>query len=289
MPSLPRRILRGVSRRFFAIPRRARALAGGLTEIVEEELFLVSSAGYQLRAHIHRPVVEGLPRPGVVLCPGIDAPGSAFDGWNEIVNASELARLGLVVMHFDPAGRGESWGAEDFGGPEHQDDLLVMLRFLLGRPDVVPQRSGVLSISMGLSMAAGALASAGQELPIGWLLDWEGPSDREIITANGRLMKPAMGHPLTDDTYWIPREPVRHIGKLKCGYSRFQAERDHAQPGEFRHALRMVQAAQRGSLPWFQLNDHPRGELPEEPRWHPSGYRIGNQLLIEKIRELCAL
>lgn len=251
-------------------------------ETVVEEVQFTSTAGYRLHGHVHRPARTG-PHPSVLLVPGIDDPGTVFDGWGQPVAAEELARMGLVVLHFDPAGRGDSWGTEDFGGPEHQDDLLVALRALLARKDVVPARSGVLSISLGVSMAVGALARAGDRLPISWFIDWEGPSDREVITAGGRILTPAAGHGLDDDGYWVPREAVRHVGRLSCGYFRYQGAEDHAQPGEHRHALRMVRAASCGSLPWFQLNDHPRGVVPEEPEWFPPGH--SNRILKRKILE----
>jgi hypothetical protein len=289
MNAFTRRLAAAIERRAAAVPRRMLACKPGRVGVIEEELRLVSGAGYPLHVHLHRPTGPARPRPSVLLCPGIDAPGSVFDGWKEVLNATEVARLGLLVAHFDPAGRGRSWGVEDQGGPEHQDDVRTVLRFLLGRPDTIPERSGVISISMGVAMAVGALARYGEELPVGWLLDWEGPSDREIITAGGRLMKPAMGHGSNDETWWGPREAVRHVGRLRCGYLRFQAERDHAQPGELRHALRMMQAAEAGSLPWFQLNDHPKGRVPETPVWYPSGPRAANRILLTKIRELCAL
>jgi len=263
--------------------------------VIREEILLVSSAGYQLHGRVHR-LADRVgrdgrtkPRPGVLLCPGIDDPGTVFQGRGPPVSADEVARLGIVCLHFDPAGRGRSWGPEDFGGPEHQDDVLVALRYLVGRPDVVASRSGVVSISLGISMAVGALAQVGDDCRLGWLVDWEGPCDREIITAGGRIMAPANGHGLHDEQYWQPREAVRHLGQIRCGYFRYQAARDHAQPGELRHATRMLRAASLGGMPWFQLNDHPRGVVPERPRWYPSGYGAANRILLGKIRGFAAI
>jgi hypothetical protein len=290
-----RQLLHGLllraERRASRVPRALRAHLPGAPGVRREEVLLVSGAGYQLHARLHLPEdgsTRGM-RPAVLLCPGIDDPGSVFEGHGPPVAADEVARLGAICMHFDPAGRGRSWGPEDFGGPEHQDDVRAALRYLLGRPDVVASRSGVVAISLGVSMAVGALSSAGGDCRLGWLIDWEGPCDREIITAGGRIMLPAMGHGLDDEAYWRPREAVRHVAGLRCGYFRFQAERDHAQPGELRHAQRMIRAAAEGELPWFQLNDHPRDQLPEQPVYYPSGYRAANRILLRKIAEFTAL
>ena len=48
------------------------------------------------------------------------------------------------------------------------------------------------------------------------------------MTGGGKYMAPADGHALTDDAYWAPREPVRHVGDLQCAYVRLQADPDHA-------------------------------------------------------------
>ena len=103
--------------------------------------------------------------------------------------------------------------------------------------------------------------------------------------------KPAVDLPFPSPvcTTTTPREAVRWVGSLRCGYHRFQARRDHAQPGELRHAERMMRAAVAGRLPWFQLNDHPRNQLPERPEYHPPGFTVANRILLRKIREFAAL
>ncbi|MCB9744316.1 MAG: hypothetical protein H6741_13360 [Alphaproteobacteria bacterium] len=270
--------------RLQSLPRRlTRRVRGGPGEV--QALPLRSTAGYRLSATLHLPSGPG-PHPAVLLCPGTNAPGSVFTGWTEPLNAGELAAAGVAALRFDPAGRGDSMGAEDYGGPEHQDEVRVALKALLAHPAVDPGRVGVVSISLGLAMAVGALARWPEELPVRFLLDWEGPCDREIITAGGTRMAPALGHGLDDDFYWHPREATRHVGRLRCGYVRVQSERDHAQPGELRHATRMIEAAARGQLPWFRLNEHPPGELPAAPEWYPGGRNAANRVLMSWIRRL---
>ena len=279
------RILGGLDRRLATTIRAARARRGA--SVRTQPIELRSTVGYHLAAQLHTVAdASPKPQPAILLCPGIDDPGSVFSTWLAPVTAAEIARLGCVVLTFDPAGRGQSWGEEDFGGPEHQDDVRVALRYLAAHPEVDPTRIGVVAISLGVSMAVGAVASAELDTPVAWLLDWEGPSDREIITAGGARMAPAGGHTLEDEVYWRPREAVRHVGRLPCPYVRLQALRDHAQPGEHRHALRMIRAAADGRLPWLQLNDHPRGTVPERPVWLPSGRLATNRAILRKIRTL---
>ncbi|MCK6502824.1 hypothetical protein L6R53_05405 [Myxococcota bacterium] len=293
-PSRAYRLAMAAERRVAKATRLAAASRG--EAVSKEEVKLRSTVGYQLHAVVHRPTgghPETAPEgrlPAVVLCPGIDDDGSVFDSLLAPISADEVARLGCVALRFDPAGRGRSWGEEDYGGPEHQDDVATCVRYLAGRADVDPRRIGILCISLGVGMGVGAAARP--DVDVAWVLDWEGPCDREIITAGGARMAPAAGHTLDDDVYWLPREAVRHLGRLRCPYVRLQAERDHAQPGETRHATRMLHAAAAaqaaGTLPWFQVNYHPRNELPPRPEWLRPGTLAARRALLRKLRVLTA-
>lgn len=254
--------------------------------IEHERVELVSAVGYRLRAERVRPAGAD-PLPGVVISPAIHQGLSALLGRGAVVSADEVARLGFVVMVHDPAGRGESWGEEDFGGPEHQDNLRAAYVALQNDPACTGQ-IGILSLSLGIAAAVGAAAQFPGEVQPRWLVDWEGPCDREIITAGGSLMLPAAGHGLHDESYWQPREAVRQVNQLRCGYIRLQARPDHAQPDEVRHAMRMMRAASTGAVPWFQINDHPRGNVPERPDWAPGGPLAANQIILRKLRTLRA-
>lgn len=262
---------------------RARLARGG---VETTPLELLSSCGYRLRGARVRPTGAG-PLPAVVVSPAIHQGVDALLSRAAVVSADEIARLGFVVYVHDPAGRGKSWGEEDYGGPEHQDDLRAAFAAALTDP-ACNGAVGVLSLSLGVAAAAGALARWPEAMPARWLVDWEGPCDREIITAGGTLMLPAQGHGLDDDAYWFPREARRHVGQLRCGYVRLQAVPDHAQPGEVRHAERMLRAAAQGELPWFQVNDHPRGEVPGRVSWAPGGPLAANRLVLAKLRNLRA-
>lgn len=263
-------------------PRRLRLRRTG-RRLQRRSLELASTVGYQLRALLVAPA-EGGPFPGLVVSPAIHQGLAELTGWGAPVNADELASLGYAVLLHDPAGRGESWGHEDYGGVEHQDDVVTALRALAHAPECDGSLA-VLSLSLGIAAATKAVADH-PELGVRWLLDWEGPCDREIITSGGTILTPAAGHALDDEGYWAPREAVRHVGRLRCGYVRIQALPDHAQPGELRHAERMLRAARDGGVPWFQLNDHPRGEVPDRPHWHPGGPLAANQVLLAKLETL---
>jgi predicted acyl esterase len=262
--------------------RRARGKIDGV-DVRSEAIELHSTAGYRLAGRVFRPVGNKA-LPALVVSPAIHQGIAALSGTAAVVDARELARLGFVVLVHDPAGRGESWGEEDFGGPEHQDDLRAAIRAAAELPGTTGL-VGVLSLSLGLAAAAAALARW-PELPVAWLVDWEGPCDREIITASGTRMVPAAGHTLDDEAWWAPREAVRHVGRLRCGYVRLQAFPDHAQPEEVRHARRMVRAALAGSAAFCQLNDHPRGQLPERPEWLRGGPLAANRAILGKLATL---
>lgn len=282
------RIGMAIERRLAKLVRTAAARRGA--PVRREPVQLRSTVGYQLDATLHIPQDATGRLPAVVLCPGVNDDGSVFDTLLVPISADEVARLGAIAIRFDPAGRGNSWGEEDFGGAEHQDDVAACVRYLAGRSDVDPKRIGVVAISMGVAMAVGAAATEGVD--VAWVLDWEGPCDREIITAGGKNMRPAAGHTLEDDVYWHPREAVRHVGRLSCPYVRLQGVLDHAQPGEFRHATRMARAAETGwkdgTLPWFQLNDHPRNDVPLRPAWLRPGTLSANRAIQRKLRMLLA-
>lgn len=275
-----------IPERLWVAVRPLRAAFSG--EPVEtESVFLVNEGGWEIHARVARRPVEGR-RPGVLVVPGLSTPARALERWQQPVNIGEIARLGCVAMAVDLSGRGRSWGTEVYGGPEHHGDVRAALIELAARPDVDASRIGIVTLSLGIGAAVGALAS-GHHPPVQFVIDWEGPSDREIITSGGRRMAPAAGHSLDDDRYWYPREAVRHVGRIGVPYIRYQSIRDHAQPGELRHAERMLRAAAAGDLPWFQINEHGRRVVPAAIRWMPEGLRPARRFLHDHLRELCRL
>jgi len=277
---------RAVQRAWFLARRLSHTLRR--PAVVSQSQWLVSEGGWKLHARIHAPANATGRLPAVLLVPGLGAPGTALEGFSEPIHVAELASLGMVVMALDLSGRGMSWGVDVFGGPEHHGDVRAALSHLAARLDVDSDHIGVISLSLGCAAVAGALAD--EDTPgVSFWIDWEGPCDREIITSGGEMMDPAMGHALADDAYWHPREAIRHVGNTGVPYLRYQSAVDHAQPGEFRHAERMLAAAAAGSLPWFQLNEHARAEVPVQPVWMPGGYRRARNWMVEQVRVLHGL
>ena len=250
-----------------------------------EQRWIPNHYGAHISVQVHRNLNFAGVQPALLLVPGLGASGESFLRWDHPLNARVVAAQGWIVMTIDLTGRGRSGGQEDYGGPVHHSDVLAALTSLEKEPNVDPVQVGVISFSLGCAAVAGALSRDGHPNLTFWM-DWEGPSDREIITAGGKLMAPAQGHVLEDDAYWIPREAVHQVANLSVPYLRFQSKVDHAQPGETRHAQRMIQAVASGAAPWFQLNDHPRSTVPNPPSWLQEGPASANRWFMETLRAL---
>src|SRR4051812_9319534 len=97
------------------LARRQLRAAGAGQPVERLDVPLLSTAGYRLSGRLTRPRGGG-PLPGVVVSPAIHHGRDDVDGYRSAVSVAEVARLGYAVLTFDPAGRGESWGEEDFGG-----------------------------------------------------------------------------------------------------------------------------------------------------------------------------
>lgn len=195
---------------------------------------------------------------------------------------TRLAQAGFAVVTFDPDGRGHSGGVEDAGGFAHQSGLAAVVRWAATQPGVDGSRLGLVSLSYGVTMAAGALARY-PDLPVRFLIDWEGPDSR--TTTGCRAGRSPLSHPCDDDAYWLEREAVTFVRQIAVPYQRIQSGRDHVQPNAG-HAVALVNAATSGEhggagrSPWTRLNDAPPNQtysletlplLPEEqePAWLP--------------------
>ncbi|MBN1146055.1 MAG: hypothetical protein JXA78_02270 [Anaerolineales bacterium] len=188
-------------------------------------------------------------------------PGGA--GTIDPAKARRMVEQGFVVVFFDPDGRGKSEGQEDLDGYIHQDGLAAVIREATTIPGVDANRIGLVSFSYGVSMASGALARH-IDLPVKFLIDWEGPADRQDTsvgcTPNQRIDFPDC----SDDAAWAEREALTFIAHLRVPYQRLQSENDHVQP-DVSHAIHMVNAAVQGGVPWVRLND-----LPPDQTYDPA-------------------
>lgn len=284
-------VRRSIDRGRLSTRRTGRALFGATRGVVREDLWLTLPDGYRIYAHMHAPAGDAS-LPAVLLVPGLGGTGTSFDGLAAVVSADEVAALGTICVHFDPPGLGRSWGTYDYAGPACQAATLVALEFL----SRCPRRRGtlgVLSLSLGVAMAAPVIAEHGTRLDVAYLLDWEGPGERQVITSFGRIMCPAMGHGLDDDVYWFPREAERHVARLPCCYHRFQSSLDHAQGEYVGHAVGMVNAAVQGHCPGVELNGRPVTR-PLGPRalkrveWAEGGVTATNRVLLGILDEWTA-
>ncbi len=260
-----------------SVLRLARRLRGGEMEVLD--LSLTSTAGYTLAARLFLPL-KGTALPGVVLCPDQNDGMEALLAGEAPVSPAGLCRLGFAVLVFDPAGRGASWGEEDQGGPEHQDNVAVAWRTLSEVSRVDAARVGIVGLGAGSFMAVGAAASLGTAPH--WVLDWEGPADRDtVVSTQGDGV---LG--TDDETWWRDRAASGLVRRLMCPYARLQAEDDHTCPGELRHALRMMWSCDEAGLAWFQINDHPPGEATGRPVWLASGVLAARHALHRKMLAL---
>ena len=174
--------------------------------------------------------------------------------WDEAVTGA-LAGAGIVVAVFDPRGRGESGGEEDYGGPAQQEDLAGVLSWLASRPDVDARRVVLRSRSMGVIMSAGALASYPSLRPAGYV-DIEGPSTLpdDLDHSAGRIEPTLFEEAGGDPEWWAARSPVEFLGAWPGHYRRLQARTDHAMDDYMGAAQALLEVASRGAATRVELN-----------------------------------
>ncbi|MBF0516052.1 MAG: hypothetical protein HQK97_02880 [Nitrospirae bacterium] len=242
-----------------------------------EELWINNPGGADIYAHVHRPVAAasgGAGLPGVIIVPGGGSPGTAYDGFTE-VTADDVAALGAVVLHYDPSGRGKTAGEEDYWGGNHQRELSAVIERFFAIDGINCENVGVLSFSIGITIAAGALC----RFPVGgcqikYLFDWEGPSNRVNITKND-THEPLLKFHMSNNEFWAEREAASFIGGITCDYFRYQASTDHMQGAYKGHAIELLNKATQGRARSSRCNDnlpniYYEDGHPEKYRWVPA-------------------
>ncbi len=219
------------------------------------------ATGAQLYVIVTTPAGGQGPYPALVIVPGGIGYASSPDENDNL--ADVLAGEGIVVVAFDPDGRGRSDGIEDYDGYAQQDGLAAVIEFAAALPQVDPARLGVASFSYGITMASGALARH-PDLPVSFLMDWEGPADRFDTTVGCSANTHIDFAPCDDADFWAQREALNLIPDVQVPYQRLQSEKDHVQP-DVEHAINMVNAAVQGEPPWVRLND-----LPPDQTYDPA-------------------
>ncbi|MEO0107777.1 MAG: hypothetical protein ABIK62_01210, partial [candidate division WOR-3 bacterium] len=222
-----------------------------LSDLIALQVFNPSS-GCSLSVHIHRPAYSSPeePLPAVVLIPDSLLPGTAFDAnlLSEII-----ANNGFVVMHFDPEGRGESPGFEDYCGTIHQDGLKACLATLAAQSFVDPGRIGIIAEGLGTTMAAGMLNRYSASARVSFLVDFEGPADRFQTCADSGGPVPVSPE---SSLFWQNREAVRFMSSINCPYLRIQTAVDHnPRLADARACIALVDSATAGLSPWTRVND----------------------------------
>ncbi|GAB4463447.1 MAG: hypothetical protein Kow0070_23970 [Anaerolineales bacterium] len=202
--------------------------------------------------------------PTLVLVPGGSGDSGAFLKQNPSGSTVDVInQAGYAAVIFDPDGRGKSGGTENYNGFIQQDGLAEVIRFAATLPGVDSSNIGLVTFSYGITMGAGALArhpdpstGSGQALPVKFLIDWEGPANRNDTggcdgARRGHLKDVAS---CTDESFWAEREASTFIGQIRVPYQRIQSQTDHVQPDNA-HAILMVNNAVSGGVPWVRLNN----------------------------------
>jgi hypothetical protein len=244
------------------------------------ETWVTAPNGNQLYTRIVRPVpalYAGQRFPALIAIPGGTGAGAPLAGNPGYQN---LAAGGFVVIAFNAEGRGSgapgnlvSEGSENCNGFIHQDDLKAVVEYTAVLANVDATNIGVETSSFGIAIGAGTLGRY-PSLPVAYLVDQEGPHDNRVITFYDAGHEVAVcGHlsTVTDPSpanvaFWSEREAVRYIDTYPGRYLRMQAQVDHAQnPGYFRHAIEMVNAATQsqyggtGTALWTRMNGNDLG------------------------------
>jgi hypothetical protein len=262
-------------------------MPAAVSGIASKEMFIVNpTSGAQLWAKVYYPVNAGAHArlPALIYIPGALGYGSD----PIVANAAEIiAADGFAVIVFDPDGRGKSKGSEDWNGWIQQDGLRALIRTVSGLDMVDRSNIGIVSLSYGISLAAGVLGRYPEDGIIGYLIDVEGPSDRYTITLNDSpIVLPAFNnHRTTDARWWKEREAVLSISHMKAKYLRVQHEQDHTQP-QNGHAIDLINAATNrafggtGQASWTRVNGSENDPNRTYTRAAPPKYRPGKGLVL---------
>jgi pimeloyl-ACP methyl ester carboxylesterase len=211
----------------------------------------------------------GRKSPAVILIPGGNGDSSSFTrksprGDSEV---GQFTKAGFAAVVFDPDGRGKSEGKEDYAGYAHQDGLRAVIQYTASLASVDAKQIGIVTYSYGITMGSGVLARY-SDLPVKYLMDWEGPADRNDTggcdgQGKGHLQQVAS---CSDEAFWRQREASTFIAQVRVPYQRVQSDKDHVQPDNS-HAVNMVNAAVKGGVPWVRLNDYAANQTydPKNP------------------------
>jgi hypothetical protein len=223
---------------------------------------------------------------------------------------TSLRKKGIMVVYFAPQGRDTSEGEDNHHGYVHQDDLKAIVDFVSELSFVQKNSIGILSYSYGVVLATGALARY-PDMPVAFLIDWEGPSSpgkdiqrglendeawaHELVqflnngrepSSEGLLQVMIHGGSIFDDEYWEERDASRFAAHLPCPYLRVQFDQDHAQ-GQYKyHMMEIVNVVTTESGQWSRVNDNPANIIYAEEnlsKYHFHTYSEGEVVGLHSI------
>jgi hypothetical protein len=177
--------------------------------------------------------------PAILSVPGGSGAGSETENLADPYrNPAQQAARGFVVVIFDAEGRGNTGGTEDYCGHRHQDGLKAVIEAVAGLPYVDGARLGLSTSSFGITMGSGVLARY-PALPVRFLVDVEGPADRNDTGHCDASDTGHITHDCTDEAWWSEREAATFIQQIQPPYLRLQHVQDHAQPDNL-HCILMI-------------------------------------------------
>ncbi|MBN1995735.1 MAG: hypothetical protein JW953_23815 [Anaerolineae bacterium] len=269
-------------------PQKIQFSSGGVAS-----LSIPSLNGNKIAMRVQKPAGDG-PFPVLIGVAG----GDGMYAFQSALPA-RLLEKGIITVDFAPQGRGESEGEDDHHGLVHQDDLKAIVDFVSGLSFVQKDNMGLLSYSYGVVLATGALARY-PEMPVAFLIDWEGPScpgkDLQRGLANDEAWAYALirflnkgrepapeelsqiilhGGAIFDEGYWAERDASGFAADLPCPYLRVQFDQDHAQGSSKSQMIAIINAATINSGQWTRCNDNPPNIIYSEEelsRYHFHNY-----------------
>ncbi len=229
-----------------------------------------TDTGYKYHTHHWRPTKNIEKKRTLVLVPDWNKDGSCFLDSNEIITGSEIAHMGWNVISIDFCGRGDSWGNDDWGGFEHQEQLAQQLK-VCGENVVV--------ISFGASLNTSIRGTLLSDHKIDYFIDVEGIPSKEILL---RLPNCPKNQRKSED-FWKYRTCESEISDFPYIYHRLQGEIDQNLPDDLRHARLSIRNANKNL---FRLNHHPMGIKPSRPKWLKYGIIGLNRAIVEILKTL---
>jgi fermentation-respiration switch protein FrsA (DUF1100 family) len=162
----------------------------------EEVTFENKPAGVKFAGTLTLPKGKG-PFPAAVLITGSgahDRNESLLGHRPFLVLADHLTRHGIAVLRYDDRGVGGSTGGDKLAvtSADLADDALAAVAFLKGRPEIDPEKIGLIGHSEGGIIAPLAAAKSGDVAFI-VLLAGTGLPGEEVLYRQGELIRRAMG------------------------------------------------------------------------------------------------